>query len=505
MKLERRLLARSRFAGLLDTVESAQPDWGRLDVTPVISAEGQVLRCAAGDVGALRDADLDVIVHCGACTLAGPILGAARQGVLSIRFGDLRTKHVGPPGFWEVYHHSECTEFSVERHTEESDGGTVIFRGTVPTRGFALLNRSALWAKSVPYLTKAVAMMAEAREIPELARTSVKAGASYRLPRALEQLRYSADLAGRLLRHRALRPTIRWQVAFRASNWRAGDLDGFTKIPNPPGHFLADPFVVERNGQTILYVEDQLAGRPAAFISAYRLSGQEAERLGPVIVEPFHLSFPYLFEFGGELYMVPESGQARQVRIYRCTSFPMKWELAHIALEGVDAVDSMIFERHGRWWMLTNLDQSGANEHCSELHLFHAEHPLTDTWLPASRNPVVTDASRARNGGLLRDGDDLYRVGQRQGFDSYGTGFGIYRISSLGESRYEEVPIAHIRPTFIPGARRTHHCHGSANFTVIDFATYTAMGKPEPEPSLQLLLDQDQRASPIDSTATDGG
>ena len=40
-------------------------------------------------------------------------------------------------------------------------------------------------------------------------------------------------------------------------------------------------------------------------------------------------------------------------------------------MDNVDAADTSIFEKDGRWWMFTNLCSAKIRDHNSELHIFH--------------------------------------------------------------------------------------------------------------------------------------
>jgi len=65
-----------------------------------------------------------------------------------------------------------------------------------------------------------------------------------------------------------------------------------------------------------------------------------ARELGTVLKEEFHLSFPFLFEFEGALLMCSESREAREIRIYECVEFPLKWRLKTVAMRNVVAADT---------------------------------------------------------------------------------------------------------------------------------------------------------------------
>ena len=74
-----------------------------------------------------------------------------------------------------------------------------------------------------------------------------------------------------------------------------------------------------------------------------------------VLREPFHLSYPYMFEWQNAYYMVPETYQAKSVRLYKAMDFPTRWTLVGTLLDGDDFVDPTIFYFKDHWWLLTDL------------------------------------------------------------------------------------------------------------------------------------------------------
>ena len=166
--------------------------------------------------------------------------------------------------------------------------------------------------------------------------------------------------------------------------------------------------------------------------------------------------------------MCPECLESGQIRIYRCSEFPLKWELQTVAMEGVSAADTLLFEKEGKWWMLTSLDESGATDHCSELYLFSSDSPLSTNWVPHPQNPIRIDANGGRNAGLIIEGEKLFRVAQRQGFDQYGQGLLVYEIKNISESIFVEELVSEINPAFRRGLHGTHHLSTDGRTTVID-------------------------------------
>jgi hypothetical protein len=239
------------------------------------------------------------------------------------------------------------------------------------------------------------------------------------------------------------------------------------RLENRPNHFLADPFVVSRYGSDFCFVEDFDFQERKGVISVYKLDGGGGSLLGAALIEPFHLSFPYIFEFGDDLYMCPETAEAASIRVYKCLEFPLKWELEKTIMKGVVAVDSMLFEHSGKWWLLTNTDSASSGDFF-ELSVFSADNPLSDDWRSHPQNPIYVDAGCARNGGFLRDGHRVFRVSQSQGFDLYGKAAHIREIIELSENVYREREVAELVPKFANNIVGTHHMHSSGEVTVFD-------------------------------------
>ena len=74
-----------------------------------------------------------------------------------------------------------------------------------------------------------------------------------------------------------------------------------------------------------------------------------------VLERPYHLSYPFVFAWQGCHYLVPETGANGTVELYRCLSFPDKWELQTVLLEAENPRDATLVEAHGKWWMFVNL------------------------------------------------------------------------------------------------------------------------------------------------------
>ncbi|HJY77960.1 MAG TPA: hypothetical protein VKE95_15095, partial [Burkholderiales bacterium] len=200
--------------------------------------------------------------------------------------------------------------------------------------------------------------------------------------------------------------------------------------------------------------------------------GPGGRRSAPVRVleRDYHLSYPFLLEHDGSLYMIPESAQNRSVELYRCVDFPSRWRLEQVLLEGVRCVDATLHRAGDRWWMFANGAVGESDYFDDELHLFHAEHPAGD-WKPHRLNPVKSDPRGARPAGrLYHHGNVLYRPAQIC-VPRYGAGLSINRVQRLTPQDYAERQVQRILPAEKDGILCLHTVNRAGALTVVDACT----------------------------------
>lgn len=441
-----------------------------------LGCETVTLSGDASDVAMVQALNLDLVACLGTELPPESITSAARLGTLAFEWADVANAESGPVGFWEVFEREDTTGFAIRHIDADAASQSILLRGHLPTRHYYLLNQAALYEKAHYHLRRVLAGLETSGKLPSPGPSTPTARRPSTCPSPWQALAYLGRSLAAIIRKRRARlgsREERWQVSFLRTDWRLADLQQGRGIANPPGRYLADPFVIRRDGNDYCFVEDFNCESSRGAISVYQLGDERAMPLGVVIEEPFHLSFPYLFEHNGGLFMCPESSENRDIRIYRCIDFPLEWRLEKIVMSGLSAADTMLFERHGKWWLFTNIDPAETGEICSELYIFSSNSPFAENWRSHAQNPVLFDAACARNGGLLVDGDDLFRVSQRQGFDRYGKGSQINQVMALTDEVYEERCIARIDPVFKKGLLGTHHLHSSGGITVFDTLSET--------------------------------
>ena len=197
--------------------------------------------------------------------------------------------------------------------------------------------------------------------------------------------------------------------------------------------FVADPFMLRRGGVWHMFFELLNTASNRGEIGLATSADGLAWRYQQVVLrEPFHLSCPLVFEWENECYMIPETGQAYAVRLYRATGFPTQWEFVQNLVEGY-FLDATVFFKDSLWWMfVTDTPRNDA------LRLFCAS-TLTGAWQPHPMNPIVQHDGRiARPGGrVITAGGKSIRFAQNDA-GAYGKRLHAFEILTLSTTAYAE-------------------------------------------------------------------
>jgi hypothetical protein len=250
------------------------------------------------------------------------------------------------------------------------------------------------------------------------------------------------------------------------------DWDGFRPLLPPRDRFWADPFVVEREGQTYVFVEELFFATKLGAIHCLTLDAEgRVTSNTPLLERPYHLSYPFVFEYQGVWYMIPETNGNRSVEVYRCTHFPDQWVFEKTLLRDVPALDATLLEHGGRWWMFVNLISDQGNSTWDSLYLYYADDPLSENWTAHPRNPIIADVRSARPAGrmFLRNGQ-LMRPSQ-DSTHRYGYRLRLNRVDMLTVNDYAETCVETLTPPRGRNIIATHTFNSAGNWSVIDAQT----------------------------------
>lgn len=248
-------------------------------------------------------------------------------------------------------------------------------------------------------------------------------------------------------------------------------------------YWQADPFLIEQNGRTFLFFEAYDRIKRKGVISCCEVRQGEISAPRVVIEEAFHLSFPYVFSEGKEIFMMPETCEDNSILLYRAVQFPYQWEKYKKLKTDVFVCDSILL-----------LDQQNRKKGIIASEMFRPakEGTLQSCYVRNMLFPLEQGLNAAdRQGAVLKEGDygvrnagalffhdgKMIRAGQDCRDQKYGDGIVFWEIESIHP--YVEKEIRHISKEEISqhlersGTENllgSHTYNQSDHYEVIDFS-----------------------------------
>ncbi|RUM99564.1 hypothetical protein EET67_01305 [Pseudaminobacter arsenicus] len=427
------------------------------------------------DAQALDRLHLDLVLRHEPGLLPDTIVAALPFGVWALSFADTHSRKADWTAFADSSSHAPVTNVSLRVRCRGQARPKTIASAAYNTKFSAARNAAFVKEKAVILLMRELRRLADTRSIRSEAIGTVTPGIE--APHAGEIgayiLKTSWSAATRLAK------SAQAKLGLRSAMWTLysgyGGVDDFdpaktVEIPPTPDSIKADPFLFQHAGENYVFYENYTTHDKRAHIAVGRLEGNRIEPLGKALQCDYHLSFPFVFSHGDDIYMMPESHQARRLEIWRCVEFPLKWTLHATALDGLSPVDSTMFQHQGKWWLLTNLsDHHAFEDHCSELYVFQVDGPALKSVVPHKTNPVVIGSAIARNAGRVvsRNGR-LYRPSQNNSRGIYGFGLNIMEIEQLDLETYRERMVRTLTPDFKKGLCGCHHFDAAGGRFILD-------------------------------------
>jgi len=235
-----------------------------------------------------------------------------------------------------------------------------------------------------------------------------------------------------------------WSIGIYASSSKPFDLVDEKNVSNPvltaddisdiKAEAVADPFLIYENDTTYYMFFEVLNTKTyqGDIGLATSKDGLDWTYNQIVLDESFHLSYPCVFKWKNEYYMIPETHKKESVRLYKASDFPYNWSLVKTLLKERDFSDNTIFHYNNTWWLFT---ETGNND---ILCLYYADTPL-GPWTEHPKSPIINgNANIARPAGnVIIFNNQIIRFTQDDD-PYYGNQVWAFEITTLTKKEYKE-------------------------------------------------------------------
>ena len=206
-------------------------------------------------------------------------------------------------------------------------------------------------------------------------------------------------------------------------------------------YWYADPIVRKINGKYYVFTEAYNKWTGLGRIAVSEITGNRIRSPRIVLKEPFHLSFPEVFEYKDSYYMIPETHSVSEFRFYKMGDDVTSWKLYSSFPTEYEFSDTVVYNDGKKLFLLTT-EKMEADPFANRLHLFRVLDFETPNDMSISEIALEQESGYGydrRNGGsIVNWGVQSFRVIQESAPGFYGKGIFLYKILRMDQDGYEE-------------------------------------------------------------------
>lgn len=235
----------------------------------------------------------------------------------------------------------------------------------------------------------------------------------------------------------------------------------------------ADPFLFVHNNTLYLFYEEKRMWTPGVIMMRSSKDGKEWTKPITVLEKSYHMSFPYVFENEGDVYMIPETCANHSICLYKANNDSLKsFEFVTYLLKrenncenlAYDYSDSLLYKKDGYYYLFTTYNDGWEN--ILELYVSNT---LCGPYSIHPNSPICKGMKYGRNGGPLMEAEGkLYRVAQ-DCLRRYGDNIHLLEISELSPNTYHE----HVVIEFFLSPKHSLYREGGHQLCKISFNGHT--------------------------------
>lgn len=429
----------------------------------------------------IKKYDIDVLISMGPSLINKSLIKTTKYGIWTLYFSQNKVSSKYLFGLWEVLENRDETGVELQVFLENRDQPILLDNSFSLTHHTSPnLNRNSYYWKSSSFIPSKIRELYDQGGIDffnhaQKLNTHPRfySNTYYKHPTNREMIVLGTKLFLKkiLNKSRSLLYTDQWILLYNLNSTKtiSTSFFQFKKMLPPRDRFWADPHIIMRNDKYYIFIEELLYSNNKGYIAVI-IMDENGEYSKPVKVleKDYHLSYPYLIEDNGELYMIPETRSNKKIELYKCIDFPLKWELEKTLIDNISAVDATILIKDNIYWLFANVVRNDGASSLDELFLFSSDKLVSDNWIAHPQNPIVSDVKSSRPAGnFFTYNNKLYRPSQN-GSKRYGYGMKINEVIEFDKNIYKEKIVDDIYPNWDKKLIATHTINSVDNLTVID-------------------------------------
>ena len=235
-------------------------------------------------------------------------------------------------------------------------------------------------------------------------------------------------------------------------------------------YYYADPFLFTFQDKLYIFFEKYFCNEMIGKIYCAQISENKLINEREIYLNRNkHYSYPYIFKYKDDIYMIPESSIDNNLQIWKCEIFPHKWNLYKELFIGKKIIDASVYiDEFGKIWLFANIDDGYVEDHTSSLYLYYLDESLDSQPIAHLQNPIKIDCSSSRGAGkIYKENGLIIRPSQINIKNLYGYGLNLNEIKILDLYNFHEISKKKIYPKgkFNIGI---HHYAKNQNLILID-------------------------------------
>lgn len=251
--------------------------------------------------------------------------------------------------------------------------------------------------------------------------------------------------------------THQWCILIKKSNESV-----WVRLKQPKDVSRADPFIVYKEGKYYIFFEEFDIKKRHGYlcVGEYYQNCNEMKNIRVILNEKYHLSFPNVFLYKNEYYMIPESSENKTIDLYKFINFPYNLVKVKTLISDISAADNVILFKNKKVYLFTSLYTHSRCLHSENLSIYQSNDLLNDDFIEIHNNPVLTDKEFVRNGGqFIESESSLFRVSQ-DCKKRYGYKINFMKVNEITDTEYKEEVSKMIYP---PKGYIAFHTYNIAN------------------------------------------